>query len=142
ELANDKSLRAPRTRGWTVAQLQKPADTRESPAHAGMDLRAVHRSWCRCGEPRARGDGPTTIHTDPPSTLRAPRTRGWTAIPAPHRRPRGESPAHAGMDRPHEVPRAVPRPRGPRTRGRRWEEKTSELQSRVDIVCSLLHEKK
>src|SRR5207249_11540148 len=71
-------------------------------------------------------------------------------------RPRGRRPRRTGVRRPRRVRGAIRRPtkgtmegrRGPRRgrrgscRNRRSEEHTSELQSRFDLVCRLLLEKK
>src|SRR5690349_22996969 len=54
---------------------------------------------------------------------------------------RARGPRGQGVRRPHEDPVHRPRERAP-PRGRRSEEHTSELQSRRDLVCRLLLEKK
>src|SRR5207247_9876474 len=89
------------------------------------------------------------VRTPPRSTLfpyttlfrshRAGRTRPrWPPRkPHPHRRPVGRS--RGRVPRPTRRPEPRRRPRPP---GDRSEEHTSELQSRVDLVCRLLLEKK
>ncbi len=109
-------MRAPRTRGWTGTAPVAGHVRDESPAHAGMD-RLVRGFLVRAGgEPRARGDGPAGFGGSFGFVKRAPRTRGWTVEHGRLQLFRGESPAHAGMDRtwgqPHERTHREPRARG------------------------------
>src|SRR5699024_8350484 len=88
----------------------------ESPAHAGMDRPMSDETEDVTGEPRARGDGPTSQVIGRPQWVRAPRTRGWTGVGAPPDRLIDESPAHAGMDH-HRTNNGRPPRREPRARG-------------------------
>src|SRR5699024_12476679 len=59
--------------------------------------------------------------------------------------PRSDGQVPAGLCRSPRPDRALPAPHrgaGPEVRGQRSEEHTSELQSRFDLVCRLLLEKK
>ncbi len=117
----------PHTRGWTVDHAR--CDTRHdgSPAHAGMDLRAVAARERRMGLPRTRGDGPAWSFACQDMDAAPPHTRGWTPGRCGGSSRKSGSPAHAGMD-PSVSRAAWGRPRLPRTRGdgpyarlcRRW----------------------
>ena len=132
-----RNTRAPRTRGWTPGRRAGPVPGRESPAHAGMDLRLRWLAAEAQREPRARGDGPKKHKAERRRRWRAPRTRGWTDLRGGGFEGRHESPAHAGMDRgvhfhdlpgsgeprargdgpPGPVQQLIHGPRAPRTRG-------------------------
>ena len=112
----------PRSRGWTLEQVDGRIPTPASPALAGMDpgLRTAPGSPPRF--PRARGDGP---HPGPaplqPRSL-PPRSRGWTRRNVIRHPRTNASPALAGMDpqgrrRPLSVVR-FPRARGGWTQAR------------------------
>ena len=109
-------VRAPRTRGWTVADDLPRGVGHESPAHAGMDPGLCPFSHAMSREPRARGDGPDASVAWVEDATRAPRTRGWTGCFFGGGGHPVESPAHAGMDR---TCPALPRTnsREPRARG-------------------------
>src|SRR5438067_9533239 len=75
----------------------------------------------------------------PPSSTLFPYTTLFRSAPAPHTAPRRRGPRRRRSG-------VVPEPRADRAardhRARRSEEHTSELQSRFDLVCRLLLEKK
>src|SRR5699024_11479097 len=83
--------------------------------------------------PHARGDGPEKVPTYERMDVQAPRTWGWTDLFTHPEHKDEAGPTHVGMDR---------AANSPRTAGLRSEEHTSELQSRFDLVCRLLLEKK
>ena len=89
--------RAPRTWGWTAGTGKRPGSSPPSPTHVGMDRFPEQGPQSSRAEPHARGDGPPRQGTDPPSTLRAPRTWGRTVRQDGTERERRLSPTHAGM---------------------------------------------
>src|SRR5690606_39867822 len=91
---------------------------------------------CHCA-PRDLHSFPTRRSSDLPSPAPAPRGR---RSPTPSRRPARWRPS-TRRPAPTPGPSAPPPPAVPRRRGRS-EEHTSELQSRENLVCRLLLEKK
>jgi hypothetical protein len=89
---------------------------RGSPAHAGMDPRAIDWQKAVCWLPRTRGDGPPRRRLPPCSWQAPPHTRGWTLCANLRHAVRRGSPAHAGMD-PWPARLQFARDRLPRTRG-------------------------
>ena len=87
-----------RSRGWTLPAVfvARPFDA--SPALAVMDPHQRRRDAGRPRFPRARGDGPVVPHRQDLVRELPPRSRGWTLLNPPDRRPRLASPALAGMD--------------------------------------------
>ena len=133
------SSRLPRTRGdrpparsWPAAFSQAPPHTRGStrvrrlrsnepggsPAHAGIDPRALDRVASPSRLPRTRGDRPRQEWRGIGSVLAPPHTRGSTHDGQPRQALPHGSPAHAGID-PGRPRRRGRRSRLPRTRGDR-----------------------
>ena len=106
----------PHTRGWTPCGQAMIAQSRGSPAHAGMDPITPCASIRPCGLPRTRGDGPTEGVAISSISLAPPHTRGWTPAGGRAPAPARGSPAHAGMD-PRRPKRMWRFSRLPRTRG-------------------------
>ncbi len=88
----------PLTRGWTPTTSRTTPPPPGSPAHAGMDPKAVGRCLVRGRLPRSRGDGPHDDDDVSASLPAPPLTRGWTHVDGSCTCPRDGSPAHAGMD--------------------------------------------
>src|SRR5699024_7889417 len=88
---------APRTWGWTAWPHRLRKAHAPSPTHVGMDRRVREQIRRARAEPHARGDGPPRQGTDPPRTLRAPRTWGRTVRQDGTERERRLSPTHARM---------------------------------------------
>ena len=107
---------SPRSRGWTVVDLDAHSPARGFPALAGMDPGRRRRSRRRRGIPRARGDGPASRPTTYRSWPDSPRSRGWTGGSLALVRADDGFPALAGMDRhggsASPGPRRIPRARG------------------------------
>ena len=118
---------SPPTRGWTVVDRRRSAQTLGFPAHAGMDRWSWARSTGSARFPRPRGDGPCEVDVVHRPRPVSPPTRGWTACTRATGTAPAGFPAHAGMDL---APAAVgvggdrfPRPRGDgpcRTRWANW----------------------
>ena len=107
---------SPRSRGWTVADLQRLPARDGFPALAGMDR--PRRGVVGRGDriPRARGDGPEAPRPAPVPARDSPRSRGWTRFVPRAPEPAQGFPALAGMDL-TETPRGGVVGRIPRARG-------------------------
>ncbi len=88
----------PRTRGWTLDDMNNLLLLEVSPAHAGMDLFSCFQFFALVSLPRARGDGPYAVSEMTPIGVSPPRTRGWTYPLNLAYLAWFVSPAHAGMD--------------------------------------------
>src|SRR5690606_41649997 len=104
-------------------------------------------SWCRFSlhPPAATEVSPLSLHDALPisrSGAAAGRGRRDRPHPTAHRRPRRRAAPGGGTAVHRRLPRTALRPRRRVPVGTRSEEHTSELQSRENLVCRLLLEKK
>ncbi len=110
----------PRGRGSTRAQRGRAGGAAGSPAWAGIDPATGSSSGSRCWLPRVGGDRPVDLFDSFKLKLAPPRGRGSTQHRDQRRRPRGGSPAWAGIDPRTSAPptstRRLPRVGGDRPR--------------------------